>query len=580
MAVDPCVFAMEKNGQCSVNGLTNGLKNGINGHINGYHKNGYHNGYNQGLHQGPNGLPAQVNGYVNGMNGYNNHKNGYTHNGNGYNHGQNGFSKGTNGLTHDHMKEFTYNNNTYNNNNYLPGEIVAPVLLKTVLKSTRYLTSRRLRIIVGILMMFSQAAMTIILSYKPAFKTVAPMTVTITSDLLSTLIATLCLLWYDCSMDRSRLKNHLYTYLCQRPKDTLMSAVVIVFYPVIDQLQQLALRDVGTKSFKVVNHAGVIATMVACSHIFGRRPRPLQVWSIIIFVGCTQLMEYSNCPPNEEFIAPHKLTKFIWITVSWAAIVVKMVLTSSYVVYLEYFIRCDRNVSVWTRLVQIGVWKTITDIGRMVFIDGAYVQENGFFTGFNSLVFSYVLLRSLSILLGFVSILYFDSLGKTLQQNGGILLGMQVSSILLSNYFCFFSFLSCIAAIIATVAYLQWSGRGKDFKKEQSAVLSPNNSWEIWYLDSMNGDLITMWVLSAIAYLCVWCLILFSVGEKIQSLLLKSMTPFLVLVLINILLCFRLKDNSTRFTFRSSVFICVLSVVCYVVLIIIKLDIHFYLIIM
>ena len=81
-------------------------------------------------------------------------------------------------------------------------------------------------------------------------------------------------------------------------------------------------------------------------------------------------------------------------------------------VYFEKILKKDKKVSIFLRNIQLGIFGTITGMLAVYFKDGTGIVENGFFFGFDSLVWFCVILSAFGGLLVAVVVKYADSIIK------------------------------------------------------------------------------------------------------------------------------------------------------------------------
>lgn len=398
----------------------------------------------------------------------------------------------------------------------------------------------------------SNTSTTLLLENRDAFLSVSAISLTIAADVMSLVMISTYVYIYHCSMDLNKCGYFLYECMCLKPIDLLIACAFTLPILLNDLLNTLIIGTPYIGTLRIANRLGMLL-LVLISYVLKRKRLKCMYGSVIVFTTLSIFMETECSDVNFQAFKTLKWIRFLGCVGAFA----KPLLSNLNLVLLEMFLKKD-GVELKMRLLQLGFWKMAVDILRLPSIDGSYIQEHGIFYEYTLHTWLYVFMRSASTILAYVCLWHFDSLGQSLQQHCGKLLGVQLA-LVWKNQFCPHSKVTLASGLIAVVLHYRSLKVPEDTK-----VTKPLTAWEKYYLERCGGSFLTLLVHFYVSYLCFWIIIYFNIGDWTRRILLQSAAPLIPVILVHFSLFHKLSFSPPVHVYRANVCICTVLLAVYI----------------
>lgn len=146
------------------------------------------------------------------------------------------------------------------------------------------------------------------------------------------------------------------------------------------------------------------------------------------------------------------------------AVVISCISSGFAGVYFEKILKGSKG-SIWLRNIQLGIFGSITGVMAVYMKDGKNVVENGFFFGFNSLVWFCVFLSGFGGLLVAVVVKYADNIMKGFATSISIIVSTVISIFIFEFQVTFAFTLGAMLVILAVYVYSKFQIQPKQLPK-------------------------------------------------------------------------------------------------------------------
>jgi len=170
--------------------------------------------------------------------------------------------------------------------------------------------------------------------------------------------------------------NQLNAEIVNKPKETLKLLIPALLYTLQNNLYFIALSNLDVVTYQVTYQLKIFATALFSYLILGKKLNIYKYLSLFILVVGVSLVQYSKTNEKKEFKS--NMIGFISVFISC--------LTSGFTgVYFEKLLKSS-NSGVCIRNIQLGVFGIIFSFLAIFTYDFKLVVNNGFFNGYNSIV--------------------------------------------------------------------------------------------------------------------------------------------------------------------------------------------------
>ncbi|XP_059143168.1 UDP-N-acetylglucosamine transporter-like [Physella acuta] len=207
----------------------------------------------------------------------------------------------------------------------------------------------------------------------------------------------------------------LYEDIILEPIDCLKVSIPSIIFVLQNNLVYVAISNLDAATFQVSYQLKILTTAIFSVLMLKKVLSKLQ-WAslVILFVGVAIVqMQPENSKKTATATEQSQIEGLI-------AVVISSFMSGFASVYFEKILKGSRQ-SVWIRNVQLGVLGSIMGAITMFVNDGEKLLENGFFHGYDYVVWFVVCLQSLGGLLIAVVVKYADNILKVFATSGAII---------------------------------------------------------------------------------------------------------------------------------------------------------------
>ena len=198
--------------------------------------------------------------------------------------------------------------------------------------------------------------------------------------------------------------QHLYDSIIVNWQDTLKMSVPAIVYALQNNLQYVAVSNLGAAVFQVTYQMKILTTALFSVLLLGKKLSALQLWSLVtLFVGVAAVQLSSS--------ATEKSSQEQNQVIGLAAVILSCLSSGFAGVYFEKMLK-GSSVSVWLRNVQLGMFGSLSALMGMFAKDWSDISDNGFFFGYSPLVVSVIVQQALGGLIVAVVVKYADNILK------------------------------------------------------------------------------------------------------------------------------------------------------------------------
>lgn len=229
-----------------------------------------------------------------------------------------------------------------------------------------------------------------------------------------------------------------------QPAELLKMGFISLLYVVQNNLLYVAVSNLDAATFQVSYQLKILTTAVMSVLMLSKTISRLQWGSLVLLMAGVALVQIAPDAANKATSGNPMLGIFV---------VVLSCLSSAFAgVYFEKLLKNSTS-TIWVRNIQLGLWGTLFGVLTAYVYDYGTIMENGFFQGYNSLVWTVIGIQAAGGLLVAVVVKYADNILKGFATSISII----SSSILSMMFFAFQPGLTwmCGAMLVmcATVLY-------------------------------------------------------------------------------------------------------------------------------
>ena len=222
----------------------------------------------------------------------------------------------------------------------------------------------------------------------------------------------------------SEYSRHLYESIVLNWQDTLKMSVPAIVYALQNNLQYVAVSNLGAAVFQVTYQMKILTTALFSVLLLGKKLTGVQWGSLVtlfVGVGMVQLSSKATEKSSQEQNQLLGLTAVIFSCLS-----------SGFAgVYFEKMLK-GSNASIWLRNVQLGMFGSLSALVGMFAKDWESIQDNGFFFGYSPLVVTVVVQQAVGGLVVAVVVKYADNILKGFATSLSIIISCIAAAFLFS----------------------------------------------------------------------------------------------------------------------------------------------------
>lgn len=255
----------------------------------------------------------------------------------------------------------------------------------------------------------------------------------------------LSLIFYQEQFSIRAFAQHLHENIIAQPLDCLKISVPSVVYTLQNNLLYVAVSNLEAATFQVTYQLKILTTALFSVVMLRKQLSRLQwVSLVILFVGVSIVQLQSSGESKKVAQEQRPLLGLI-------AVIISCLMSGFAGVYFEKILKGTKQ-TIWLRNVQMSVIGIVIGFITMEINDGAKVHENGFFFGYDWVVYFVVFLQSFGGIMVAVVVKYADNILKGFATSAAIVVSC-VASMYFFDFQLTFQF-SLGAALVITAVYM------------------------------------------------------------------------------------------------------------------------------
>jgi len=195
--------------------------------------------------------------------------------------------------------------------------------------------------------------------------------------------------------------------IIKQPMDTLKLSVPSLIYMIQNNLLYVAVSNLPAATFQVSYQLKILTTAMFSVSMLGKKLSKLQWFSMLLLFCGVAIVQVQNSSGSEKLSDGIEQNKFIGL----GAVIVSCLSSGFAGVYFEKILKESKG-SIWLRNIQLGTFGVFTGIIGAYLKDGQGINQNGFFFGFQPLVWGIIFNQAFGGLLVAVVIKYADNILK------------------------------------------------------------------------------------------------------------------------------------------------------------------------
>uniref|UniRef100_A0A915KEF8 UDP-N-acetylglucosamine transporter n=1 Tax=Romanomermis culicivorax TaxID=13658 RepID=A0A915KEF8_ROMCU len=281
------------------------------------------------------------------------------------------------------------------------------------------------------LLMTQTTVLILTLRYSRTAKVDGPRYLSSTAIVLSEvvkIITCLAVLYKENKMSLRHTVRAIDNEAIKKPYESLKVAVPAVLYVVQNNLLFLALSHLDAATYQVTYQMKILTTAMFSVILLGKKLdgiKWLSLFLLTIGVAFVQMPSGQNDKPNI-------LTAYDK-TIGFTCIVFSCLSSGFSGVYFEKILKTT-NTSVWMRNLQLAFFSIWFGFGAVFFSDFELIKANGFFQGYNALVWFLIVLQACGGLIIGLVVKYADNILKGFATSLSIILSSILSYFLLGDF--------------------------------------------------------------------------------------------------------------------------------------------------
>eukprot|EP00123_Amoebidium_parasiticum_P016322 comp23388_c0_seq1/m.38742 comp23388_c0_seq1/g.38742 ORF comp23388_c0_seq1/g.38742 comp23388_c0_seq1/m.38742 type:complete len:336 (-) comp23388_c0_seq1:140-1147(-) len=257
------------------------------------------------------------------------------------------------------------------------------------------------------------------------------------------MLACFVLLFFENSHSVSAVIRQLRDEIIRKPGETFKLAVPAGLYMVQNNLQFVAISNLDAATFQVTYQLKILTTAVFSVLMLNRSLSNLKWFSLFVLMMGVALVQM----PSSAAETKQSGNAFVGLVA-----VICACMTSGFAgVYFEKILK-GTPTSVWVRNVQLALFGGSLGLMAVWWNDGERVVEEGFFVGYNNIVWSVIAISSLGGLVTAVVVKYADNILKAFATSVAIVLSVILSAMFLG--FVIQSMFVMGASLVIAAVYL------------------------------------------------------------------------------------------------------------------------------
>jgi len=229
-----------------------------------------------------------------------------------------------------------------------------------------------------------------------------------------------------------------------KPADTFKVGIPALLYVIQNNLLFLALSMLDAATYQVTYQLKILTTAFFSVSMLGKKLNLIQWTSLLLLTSGVALVQLpkDSSGSAKESDGSNQLVGFI-------AVLFACFSSGFAGVYFEKILK-GSQVSLWMRNLQLAFFSVFGGLFMVYAYDGVAVSENGFFQGYNGIIWVVVLLQAYGGLVIALVVKYADNILKGFAVSLSIILSSFISWWILSDFEPTFAFLAGATIVIGS----------------------------------------------------------------------------------------------------------------------------------
>ncbi|KAI6184182.1 putative UDP-galactose translocator [Aphelenchoides bicaudatus] len=233
--------------------------------------------------------------------------------------------------------------------------------------------------------------------------------------------------------------------IIQKPYDTLKVGVPALLYVIQNNLLFLALSALDAATYQVTYQLKILTTAFFSVTMLNKKLNGLKWISLILLTAGVALVQLPKDSSSSKNAAVDTSNQFIGLV----AVICACFSSGFAGVYFEKILK-GSSVSLWMRNLQLAFFSVIGGFFMVYTYDGAAVSKDGFFQGYNSIIWIVVMLQAYGGLVIALVVKYADNILKGFAVSLSIILSSFISWWLLNDFEPSLAFLTGATIVVGS----------------------------------------------------------------------------------------------------------------------------------
>ncbi|KAH7699458.1 UGT1 protein [Aphelenchoides avenae] len=294
-------------------------------------------------------------------------------------------------------------------------------------------TNSNIKWISLVVLIVQTTALVLVLRYSRTQKTDGPKYLSSTAVLVSEIVkffTCIAVLLYNNNWSLDRFKKEIDADIVQKPKDTLKVSVPALLYVVQNNLLFLALSKLDAATYQVTYQLKILTTAFFSVTMLSKKLNALKWLSLLLLTAGVALVQLPKDSGKAKAADEHATSDQL---IGFIAVLAACFSSGFAGVYFEKILK-GSTVSLWMRNLQLAFFSIFGGFFMVWLYDWDAVKQDGFFQGYNSVIWVAVMLQAYGGLVIALVVKYADNILKVFAVSLSIILSSFISWSLLNDF--------------------------------------------------------------------------------------------------------------------------------------------------
>ncbi|KAL3853392.1 hypothetical protein ACJMK2_016935 [Sinanodonta woodiana] len=267
-------------------------------------------------------------------------------------------------------------------------------------------------------------------------------TAVIMAEFLKTIASLLIILFQEGSV--LKFLKHLGDNMLFQPLDCIKVSVPALIYTLQNNLLYLAVSNLDAATYQVTYQLKILTTAIFSVIMLGKSLSRLQWISLVVLFIGVSIVQLNSEVSNTTHVSVEQKPM-----IGFLAVVVSSLMSGFAGVYFEKILKGTQQ-SVWLRNVQLGILGVVIGYITMEIKEGDKVRKQGFLFGYDSVVWTVVILQSYGGLMVAVVVKYADNILKGFAASASIIISC-IASIMFFEFHLSLHFVIGVMFVVLSI---------------------------------------------------------------------------------------------------------------------------------